>query len=254
MAYLVRFHAWDRTSAFYASIPGARSYVMAMTFASNANARSVVIVQSVRLLLLVAVLPGLLVVAGLGGGRAPPAPHAALSWLDYPLLFVASVVVGLGADRLGIPAGATVGAMLASAVLHATGLVTASIPQPLMIIGFVVIGVFIAERFAGTSIAEFRELAGAACGAFLVGTLASILVGLGVAAITGLPVGKVILAYAPGGIEAMTILAFVLDIDPAFVGAHHIARFLGIALLLPLAARLVLGPQPPPGTQGDRAD
>ena len=40
----------------------------------------------------------------------------------------------------------------------------------------------------------------------------------------------------------MAILAFVLDMDPAFVGAHHIVRFVGIAMLLPLAARIVLGP------------
>ena len=34
----------------------------------------------------------------------------------------------------------------------------------------------------------------------------------------------VVVAYAPGGLEAMTILAFALHLDPVFVGAHHLSR------------------------------
>jgi uncharacterized membrane protein AbrB (regulator of aidB expression) len=51
----------------------------------------------------------------------------------------------------------------------------------------------------------------------------------------------VIVAFAPGGLEAMTILAFVIGLDPAFVGAHHLARFLLIAMLLPFVARALIG-------------
>lgn len=35
----------------------------------------------------------------------------------------------------------------------------------------------------------------------------------------------------------MTMMAFGLGLDPLFVGAHHIARFLMISLTLPWAAR-----------------
>ena len=47
------------------------------------------------------------------------------------------------------------------------------------------------------------------------------------------------MAFAPGGIEAMTILAFVLGLDPAFVATHQLARFLGISLL-PVIAKFYL--------------
>ena len=57
---------------------------------------------------------------------------------------------------------------------------------------------------------------------------------LGVSRLLGLPFGQVLLAFAPGGLEAMTIMAFALDLDPAYVGAHHLIRFLGLGLLLPL--------------------
>lgn len=241
--YLHRVEGMNRHTAFFASIPGALSYVMAMTLASPADTRSVAVIQSFRLVLLVAALPGLLSLAGMGGTAvAPPSSPSTGDWAELVMLLVLSVSCGLGMERLGVPGGATVGAMFASAILHGSGLVTATLPEPVMIVGFVVIGVLIAARFAGTSMAELRRLARASVAAFLIGVAVTLVVALAVAWIAGLPVGKVVLAYAPGGIEAMAILAFVLDMDPAFVGAHHIVRFVGIALLLPLAARIVLGP------------
>lgn len=241
--YLTRVEGFDRSTAFYGSIPGAMNYVMALTIGSKADARAVVVVQSFRLVLLVAALPSFLALAGLGASLPRPAPAAgSTAWFDYPLMAILAISCGLGMERLRVPGGATVGAMLASAVLHATGLVTSLVPQPLVLAAFIVMGVLIAARFAGTSLIELRQMLRPSIGAFLVGTAVTVVVAAIVARLAGLPVGKVILAYAPGGIEAMAILAFVLDMDPAFVGAHHIVRFVGIAMLLPVVARLVLGP------------
>jgi len=36
------------------------------------------------------------------------------------------------------------------------------------------------------------------------------------------------------GLDAMMALALALDLDPIFVGAHHLARFIGVSLALPL--------------------
>lgn len=240
MVYLVRVERFDRETAFFAAIPGALNYVMALTLDSRADARVVAVIQSFRLVLLVAALPSLMALAGLGSAARPVAGSAPAHWTEMALLVAFSVSCGLGMERLRVPGGATVGAMLASAVLHASGLVTALVPEPVVIGGFIVMGVLIAGRFAGTSLAELRVLLRASVGAFLVGTAVTAVVATAVALVAGLPVGKVILAYAPGGIEAMAVLAFVLDMDPAFVGAHHLVRFVGIAVLLPFAARMVL--------------
>jgi membrane AbrB-like protein len=240
MVYLIRVERFDRETAFFASIPGALNYVMALTLDSRADARVVAVIQSFRLVLLVAALPSLMALSGLGSAARPMAQTTAAHWSEMALLVVLAVSCGLGMERLRVPGGATVGAMLATAVLHASGLVTAMVPEPIVIGGFIVMGVLIAGRFAGTSMAELRVLLRASVGAFLVGTAVTVVVATAVALTAGLPVGKVILAYAPGGIEAMAVLAFVLDMDPAFVGAHHLVRFVGIALLLPLAARLVI--------------
>jgi uncharacterized membrane protein AbrB (regulator of aidB expression) len=53
-----------------------------------------------------------------------------------------------------------------------------------------------------------------------------------------LPFAQTLLAFSPGGLEAMTLLAFALGIDPLYVGAHHLARFLLISLTLPFGYKM----------------
>jgi uncharacterized membrane protein AbrB (regulator of aidB expression) len=53
----------------------------------------------------------------------------------------------------------------------------------------------------------------------------------------GLPFGQLWLAYAPGGVEAMAAMALALHLDPAFVGAHHVLRILGLNLITPFWLR-----------------
>jgi len=48
-----------------------------------------------------------------------------------------------------------------------------------------------------------------------------------------------IIAFAPGALEAMSILAFALHLDPAYVGTHHIVRYLFVSALIPLLIRRV---------------
>ena len=52
--------------------------------------------------------------------------------------------------------------------------------------------------------------------------------------VADLPLALTLLAFSPGGLDAMTIMAFALNLDPAYVGAHQMARYLGLALLMPV--------------------
>jgi hypothetical protein len=54
------------------------------------------------------------------------------------------------------------------------------------------------------------------------------------AAIARVGLADALVAFAPGGLEAMMVLALVLHLDPLYVGLHHLARFLGIGFLLPV--------------------
>lgn len=224
-------HGWRADTAFFAGLPGALSTTFVLAERSGADLPTVLLAQSIRLFALIAVLP-LLISAG-GGVTATPVADAAGA-TDLAIMGVAAVLMGVLFARIGVPAGYLVGALVASGGLHITGLVTGRVPEPMMIPGFIVLGAFVGASFTKTRWATLKAHAGAGLMGFLVAFIVSLASSSAVAAITGLPLGQVLLAYAPGGQEAMAILAFALDLDPAFVGTHQIIRFVGMSLVVPL--------------------
>ena len=53
------------------------------------------------------------------------------------------------------------------------------------------------------------------------------------------PIANVVIAFAPGAQDTMMVLALALHLDPVYVGAHHLARFLVVTLAVAVAARRV---------------
>ncbi|MEX0591281.1 MAG: AbrB family transcriptional regulator, partial [Xanthobacteraceae bacterium] len=242
MLYL-RWTGWDRESVLYASAPGAMSSVLALASAAGADVRKVAFAQSVRVFLLIVALPGIFGWLGLIAPEtsvAPPPIAIDHAW-EIALMAASGIAAGLIADRLGVPGGLIVGSMAASAVLHGTGYVEARVPQYALVPCFVLLGAFIGARFVGTDLAMVRRLFVDSIGAFVVAVVVSTIFAVAAVMLSGEGAAKTILAFAPGGLEAMIILAFLIGLDPAFVGAHHIVRFLLIALFLPLVARLLFG-------------
>jgi hypothetical protein len=47
----------------------------------------------------------------------------------------------------------------------------------------------------------------------------------------------VVVAFSPGAQDTMMVLALALHLDPVFVGAHHVARFLVVTITVAIAAR-----------------
>ncbi len=227
--YLEKVHRWDRMTARLASMPGALSSVVALAATNSANLPRVALTQSIRVFALVALMPALLRLSTPPAARSPTTLETGAA----ELLALLAASGGLAAllAFLRIPGGVLLGAMLASALLHGTGLIGGRPPQPLLIAGFVVTGAAVGARFRGTSIAMLGKTVPAAIACVL---LALIVAG-GFAAfgafVMELPFNQVWVAYAPGGVEAMAAMALALNVDPAFVGAHHILRLLGLNLL-----------------------
>lgn len=243
MLYL-HWAGWDRQESLYASALGAMSAVVAVATDAGVDVRKVVFVQSIRVFILIAALPGILVALGLAGaeGGAVPAPSYEVSKpLELALMAVAGIAGGLVAERLRVPGGLIVGAMLVNAALHGTGYVSERMPLYALIPCFILLGAFVGARFAGTRMGMVRDLLVHSVGAFVVAMAASTAFAVAAAGFSGESIGKTVIAFAPGGLEAMIILAFLIGLDPAFVGAHHLVRFILIALFLPIAARMLFG-------------
>jgi membrane AbrB-like protein len=241
---VLRRWGWSAETSFYASAPGALTTVMILAEASGANVRRVVVAQSLRLFVLVAVLPSVVVLVQPSSGVAE-LPAAASGVLRGPWEWLAVLAAALAgavfAKALNLPAGVLLGAFIGSALLYAPGLVASPLPGWVMAPSFVVLGVFIALRFQGTTLADLKAEIGAALASLAVASAIAVAAAALVSLALGLPLAEVLVAYAPGGVEAMTIMAFALNLDVAYVATHHLARFIGIALALPFAARLLFG-------------
>jgi membrane AbrB-like protein len=239
--YLRYVHGWDLSSAFLGSCPGALSTVIALAVERKADVRAVALVQTLRVVLLAAALPLGLTAIGIAG---EPLPVRSMDLtlravVEVTVLVIIGFATALGMLWLRFPGALIFGSMISSALLHGTGIISASIPGWLTIAAFVTLGALTGTRFAGMDMKLLRRLAAAGLGSFVVGTVVALLCALAASHVLSLNLGNMMLAYAPGAIEAMMILALALHFDPAFIAAHHLWRFLLVLVALPLLGRFL---------------
>jgi len=234
--WLTRISGWRRADAVLASVPGALSTVLAVAADRKAEVASIAIVQNLRLFVLIALLPSIVVATGGGGnvsaliGEGMPVESA--GGMAFTLL--GGLALGAVFKKLKIAAPILLGATVVSTVSHATEFVTGVIPPVIATGGLVLIGVFIAERFRNIQRSTLRRALTAALGSFMVGMAVAVLFAALAAWVAGVSFANSLVAFAPGGLEAMTVLALILGLDPLYVGIHHLVRFLGIGLVLPV--------------------
>lgn len=240
-AYLRVVHRWDLLSAYLGSSPGGLSQVLVIAAELAADLRAIAIVQSVRVVIIAVGLPAGLSLLGLAGhavrpGNGPLSPALAG---ELALLVAASTVAGIIAFRIRFPGGLLFGAMFASAALHGSGLIHAVVPPWVANCAMVALGGVVGARFANTPLRLLAHYLGAALGSFAVAvTIAAAFAALLVRQLA-LPVPEVMIAYAPGSVDAMMLLALALHLDPVYVGAHHVTRIILVSLSMPLLARRV---------------
>lgn len=178
-AYLQRVHRWDPATAGFSAVPGAFSHLLALAMRSRADVPRVAVSQLLRLLALAALTPLLLSALEPAPAVAPaPAPTRA-GPLELTAAVAACGLVGLVSERLRVPAGTLLGAMIASALIHGTGLSDARLPPALLVPGFVVTGTFIGARFRNVGLRLILVT--------LVAGLATVLLGLAISAASRSP-------------------------------------------------------------------
>jgi hypothetical protein len=106
------------------------------------------VVQTIRVILLTAALPLLVVLTGMTSASAPTLAMSIASPIGLVGLIGASVASALLLRMAKFPASWMFGAMIGSSVLHGTGLVEGGLPPVLRGIALVGIGSLIGSRFA----------------------------------------------------------------------------------------------------------
>ena len=233
ITYLRVVGGLDHVTAYYAGMPGGLSDMVLLADQHGANPRTVALVHASRALLIIFGLPFILQYA-LGvdlsarqGAAAAVHPFSLLSLTWLAGTAIVGVIVG---HYLRLPAKALLGSMVVSASLHLTGLSSSTPPTILLNAAQLVLGATIGCRFLGASHREALNALWLSVGSSIL--LLGLTFGCAfvVSGISEYEVVPLILAYSPGGLTEMSLLALALGIEVAFVAAHHILRlFLVIA-------------------------
>jgi membrane AbrB-like protein len=241
--YLQRVHGWDQTSALLAGSPGALSQITILAAEKGADVAAIAVVQTIRVIILTAALPLVLALTGI----APTAPAAIAGLIASPLelavLAAAAIAVALLLRLAKFPASWMFGAMIASAVLHGTGLIDGGLPPWMRNVALFGIGAVIGTRFARISKSTLLGHINAGLGSFAVAIAISAIFVTATVLATNVRFGDVVVAFAPGAMDAMLALALTLHIDPIFVGAHHLSRFVFVSITTPGIVHLFGRPQ-----------
>lgn len=240
--YLRRAAGMSRVTAFFAAAPGGINEMVITGGALGGDERTIALSHSLRILLIVFTVPfGYRLIAHVHS--VPMAESmgrlADLGGMDA-LAMLGSALAGAALARLvRLPAWMLTGPMIASAGLHLAGLTAFRPPAELVVLAQVVTGAAIGCRFRGLSWTEMAAMARPALGA----TAIMLVLSAGAAALlagwSDLSFGVLLLAFVPGGIAEMCLVALALGQDVAFVSTHHVVRVVLVIMLAPPIFRMI---------------
>lgn len=245
--YLRVVHGWEKIDAYLASLPGAMSQVLALGAEMGADLRAIAIVQSARVVIIAIGVPlGMSLLGFVEPVTRPvPAPMSLQALYELLMLLAACCVGAYVAHRVRFPGGLMFGAMITSAVLHGTGLVSAVLPWWVTNTAALALGSMIGARFTGTPMRLVVDYLGAAFGSFVVASIITVVFAAVTINVMHFRVPEVVISYMLGSVDAMMLLALALHLDPLYVGAHHIVRVMSVSFFGPLIGRrLWRKPQP----------
>lgn len=238
----------DPPTAYFAAMPG--GFIEALELGERAGARMdmLVALQFLRLALCILMIPlAFALVTGqpVGSGAViRPGEELGLTPTDAAVLIVAGLGGWRLALRLNMPAAVLSGPLLASAGAHALGLTAATSPEWAVAVTQWVMGSSLGARFARFSPqALWLAIRLAALSVAATLALASAMA-LVLAGPLGEPAPAVILAFAPGGISEMSLVALSLQLSMVFVTLHHLLRIVLAVLVAKLGLRFL---PPAPG-------
>jgi membrane AbrB-like protein len=250
--YLRFAHGWDPLSALLGASPGAMAQVVALAAEFGADMRGVAIVQTMRVLVVTIGLPAGLALFGFaaGGVIVVRGPASGSSLVELAEIAVVSSLMAFAMARLRFPGGLLFGAMAGSAVLHGSGLVHAVLPWWVGSSAVVMLGAVVGSRFANATPRMLLDYVAAALGSSAVAIAVASLFVLIVTRYLPFRTADVVIAFAPGAQDTMMVLALALRLDPVYVGAHQLARWLVVTFLVALSARRLANRKIPPHEGG----
>jgi membrane AbrB-like protein len=227
VAYFRRVAGFDLPTAYFAGMPGGLVEMVIVGEDKGGDARTIALVHSARVLLVVLTLPFLVqVISGSSLGARPQLGVSILetSWRDEIWLIATALAGAFLGHFLRLPARLLLGPMFASAAVHVLGWTRFAPPVEIVNVAQLVLGTTIGCRFAGTAPREVIRILVLSLGSTVILLAITVAFAVGVSHVSVYGQVPLLLAYSPGGLAEMSLVALSLGIEVAFVAAHHIIR------------------------------
>lgn len=240
--YYMLVGGFDRTTAYFSGMPGGLQEMLTIGHAMGGNDRMIALSHASRILMVVfAVAFWFRLVEGIELGDRS---RYGVSILDVPpvdlLILAACGLIGWPiASKLRIPAPMLVGPMLVSASVHLFGFTASKPPLELVNFAQLILGTIIGCRFLGTEARVVRRVLMLSFGATAVMMGVTACFTWLVSQISGIQPILVLLAYSPGGLAEMSLVALALKADVAYVATHHTVRIALVVIGAPFVFRIM---------------
>lgn len=238
---LSRWAGIDRATGFLGFIPGAASSIVAMSEEMGADAIAVALIQYIRVLLVVLILPATATIL-FPVNIDPQTPVTVGITHNLPTLpIVINLLIIAGCGGLGIwlgkllrfPSAGFLGPFVVGLIVFWLLPYQIEIPRFLFSVGLLLLGISIGVQFDWTVARTLLKAVLIEVGLVIVLSLICLGIGYEFHVVTGVDTVTAILGFTPGGIEAMIATVMQLGGDTGLVLAMQLTRMLGIILIAP---------------------
>lgn len=228
---LARLARIDRTTAIFASVPGGAAEMANLGDRFGARADRVAAAQSLRILIVVAVIPAAYAWLDVHGSDAYAQATRAFDLRGFALLMAITLGGGFLLQALRAPNGFILGPLAVGIPLTAMSVDLSSMPTPVSNLGQFLLGCALGSRFQPDFLhGAHRFVAGVTVSVLMSIALAAVF-GIALAWVSGVPAPTLVLGTAPGGIAEMSVTAKVLQLGVPLVTSFHVTRVVVLLLV-----------------------
>ena len=235
---LLRMTHLDRKTAFFATMPAGVVEMANIANRYGGTPEPILVVQAMRVALTVTAAPFFVVHFAGAGARRAIDQAATMPVLMLGMVAVAAAIAGLLLTRLRVPNSWFLGAAIGSAVLGAFGLAEGRVPDILLIVAQVVMGISLGTQFRHEFLTRLFGVMRSAVVTVPFAIVAMGLLGTACAYLLAIPVPTMVLAFAPAGMGEMVLTGKVLGLDAPVIAGFQMVRILIVMLLCVPAYRL----------------
>jgi membrane AbrB-like protein len=238
--YLEKFAKYEKKTSFFSAAPGGLGPLVMLAEHEKSDISQVATSHLIRLIVIITVFP-FVVDQFANETFLADEEFNFLEQNHYHLIYLilSSLVLIFLFDRLKVPAPLLSGTLVASGILQILNLAYYQLPSQSIDFGLLILGASVGCRFAGKTLHEVYSNTKHSVVATLLLVIFSVIAAVAASFVIDKNFFSLLLAYCPGGIYEVAVIAIAFDLDPEFVAFHHIIRLLMILFIVPVIVKVV---------------